>query len=91
MNEEKNENEVIEEVTETVEVENETKEKFLPKALGWVKRNGKKVVTGVAVTAGLGLAYALGKKSGGSDDYMDEESDDDPAVMFEDVTDEATE
>ena len=91
MSEENKKNEVIEEVTETVEVEKETKGKFLPKAFGWVKRNGKKVVTGVAVTAGLGLAYALGKKSGSSDDYMDEDSDDEPAVMFEDVTDEATE
>lgn len=91
MSEENKKNEVIEEVTETVEVEKETKEKFLPKAFGWVKRNGKKVVTGIAVTAGLGLAYALGKKSGGSDDYMDEDSDDEPAVMFEDVTGEATE
>lgn len=91
MNEKNEKNEVIEEVTETVEGEKETKEKFLPKAFGWVKRNGKKVVTGVAVTAGLGLAYALGKKSGDSDDFMDEDSDDEPAVMFEDVTDEVTE
>lgn len=68
--------EVANEVTEVEETE-ETKRNALSKPIGWIKRNGKKIVTGVAVGAGLVLAYGLGKKSaGGSDDSIDEETDD---------------
>lgn len=68
--------EVVNEVTEVEETE-ETKRNALSKPIGWIKRNGKKIVTGVAVGAGLVLAYGLGKKSaGGSDDSVDEETDD---------------
>lgn len=59
-------NEKVEVVNEVIE---ETKRNALSKPIGWIKRNGKKIVTGVAVGAGLVLAYGLGKKSaGGSDD-----------------------
>lgn len=61
-------NEVIEE-GETVEETTETKEGFLTKAKGWVKRNGKKVALGAVGIVGLGLAYTLGKKS--SEDSVD--------------------
>lgn len=73
---EKIKNEVVEEVTETVEVK-ETKEGFMSKAKGWVKRNGKKVALGAVGVVGLGLAYALGQKSAEvSEDFMDEEEAD---------------
>ena len=69
--------EVVNEVTEVEETE-EPQRPALSKPVGWSKRNGKKIVTGVAVGAGLVLAYGLGKKSaGGSDDSVDEETDDD--------------
>ena len=68
--------EVVNEVTEVEETE-ETKRNALSKPIGWIKRNGKKIVTGAAVGAGLVLAYGLGKKSaGGSDDSVDEGTDD---------------
>lgn len=57
--------EVVNEVTEVEETE-ETKRNILSKPIGWVKRNGKKIVTDVAVGAGLVLAYGLGKKSAGA-------------------------
>lgn len=69
--------EVVNEVTEVEETE-ETKRNILSKPIGWVKRNGKKIVTGVAVGAGLVLAYGLGKKSAGdSDELIDEDAEDD--------------
>lgn len=49
--------ETVEETTE------ETKEGVLSKIGGFTKRNGKKIATGVAVIAGLGVAYYLGKNS----------------------------
>lgn len=55
-------NEVIEEGTEIVEVE-ETKEGIGSKAKSWIKRNGKKIGKGILITAGLGLAYVLGRNS----------------------------
>lgn len=68
--------EVVNEVTEVEEAE-ETKQNALSKPIGGFKRNGKKIVTGIAVGAGLVLAYVLGKKSArGSDDSVDEETDD---------------
>lgn len=55
-------NEVIEEGTEIAEVE-ETKEGIGSKAKSWIKRNGKKIGKGILITAGLGLAYVLGRNS----------------------------
>ena len=74
---EKMKNEVMEMETEVEEIE-ETKEGFLTKAKGFMKRNGKKIATGVVAVVGLGLAYALGQNSvKGSDDFTDEDSDSD--------------
>ena len=62
MNEETR-NEVIEEGnTEVAEVK-ETKEGIGSKAKSWIKRNGKKIGKGILITAGLGLAYVLGRNS----------------------------
>lgn len=69
-------NEVIEEV-ETVEETTETKEGFLTKAKGWVKRNGKKIAVGAVGIVGLGLAYTLGKNSSAETEDSNEETDDD--------------
>ena len=55
-------NEVIEEGTEIAEVE-ETKEGIGSKPKSWIKRNGKKIGKGILITAGLGLAYVLGRNS----------------------------
>lgn len=71
-------NEVIEEVNEVEEIE-ETKEGFLTKAKGFVKRNGKKIAIGAVGIVGLGLAYGLGKKS--SEDSDEDEIEED---CFED-------
>ena len=83
MNEEKK----VVEVEEVTEVEAETEETeregVLTKAGKFVKRNWKRAVTGVAVVAGLGVAYALGKNSSGED------SDEEIEVCFDDTTDEA--
>lgn len=82
MNEEKK---VVEDFDEEIEVEAEETERegVLAKAGKFVKRNWKRAVTGVAVVAGLGVAYALGKNSSGED------SDEETEVYFEDTTDEA--
>ena len=82
MNEEKK---VVEDFDEEIEVEAEETERegVLTKAGKFVKRNWKRAVTGVAVVAGLGVAYALGKNSSGED------SDEETEVYFEDTTDEA--
>lgn len=69
-------NEVIEEV-ETVEETTETKEGFLTKAKGWVKRNGKKIAVGAVGIVGLGLAYSLGKNSSADSEGSNEEAEDD--------------
>mgnify|MGYP006981642756 FL=1 len=69
-------NEVIEEV-ETVEETTETKEGFLTKAKGWVKRNGKKIAVGAVGIVGLGLAYSLGKNSSADSEDSNEEAEDD--------------
>lgn len=82
MNEEKK---VVEDFDEEIEVEDEETERegVLTKAGKFVKRNWKRAVTGVAVVAGLGVAYALGKNSSGED------SDEEIEVCFDDTTDEA--
>lgn len=82
MNEEKK---VVEDFDEEIEGETEETERegVLTKAGKFVKRNWKRAVTGVAVVAGLGVAYALGKNSSGED------SDEETEVYFEDTTDEA--
>lgn len=69
-------NEVVEEV-ETVEETTETKEGFLTKAKGWVKRNGKKIAIGAVGIVGLGLGYALGKNSSADSEDSNEETEDD--------------
>lgn len=69
---EKIKNEVIEEV-ETVEETTEPKEGFLTKAKGFVKRNGKKIAIGAVSVVGLGVAYALGKKSSEESEVFDDE------------------
>lgn len=81
-------NEVIEEV-ETVEETMETKEGFLTRAKGWVKRNGKKVALGAVSIAGIGLAYALGKRSSADSEDFDIEAEIDESV--EDDHDDSTE
>ena len=68
-------NEVIEEV-ETVEETTETKERFLTKAKGWVKRNGKKIAIGAVGVVGLGLGYVLGKNSSADSEDSNEETED---------------
>lgn len=82
MNEEKK---VVEDFDEEIEDETEETERegVLTKAGKFVKRNWKRAVTGVAVVAGLGVAYALGKNSSGED------SNEETEVYFEDTTDEA--
>ena len=81
MNEEKK---VFEDEEDTeVETEETEREGVLTKAGKFVKRNWKRAVTGVAVVAGLGVAYALGKNSSGED------SDEEIEVCCDDTTDEA--
>ena len=78
MSKEVNKVEEIEEVTEEEVVETETKQGFGSKIVGFGKKHGKKIVTGVTVVAAGILGYALGRKSSGEeDDYLedDEESD----------------
>lgn len=83
---EKIKNEVVEEV-ETVEETTETKEGFLTKAKGWVKRNGKKIAVGAVGIVGLGLAYSLGKNSStDSEDSNEETEDDSIEVDYHDYT-----
>ena len=68
--------EEIEEVTEEEVVETETKKGFRSKIVGFGKKHGKKIVTGVAVVVVGMLAYALGKKSHGEDeDYFEDDEE----------------
>lgn len=68
--------EEIEEVTEEEVVETETKKGFGSKIVGFGKKHGKKIVTGVAVVVVGMLAYALGKKSHGEDeDYFEDDEE----------------
>lgn len=77
-----------EEAVEAEVTEEIKREGFGSKAMGWVKRNSKKIATGVAVVVGLGLAYAAGKNSSSedseeiSDDVAEEEA---PETEFSEV------
>ena len=87
MSKEVNKVEEIEEVTEEEVVETETKKGFGSKIVGFGKKHGKKIVTGVAVAAVGILCFGLGKRANGEDegdDYFedDEESD---CVEFDEV------
>ena len=88
MSKKTNKVEEIEEVTEEEVMETETKKGFGSKIVGFGKKHGKKIVTGVAVAAVGMLGYALGKKTHGEDedyfegdeelDYVDESDEVDP-------------
>ena len=67
--------EEIENVTEEEVMETETKQGIGSKIVGFGKKHGKKIVTGVAVAAVGLLAYALGKKSGGEEQCYFEDDD----------------
>ena len=87
MSKEVNKVEEIEEVTEEEVVETETKKGCGSKIVGFGKKHGKKIVTGVAVAAVGILGFGLGKRTNGEnkeDDYLedDEESD---CVEFDEV------
>lgn len=68
--------EEIEEVAEEEVVETETKKGFGSKIVGFGKKHGKKIVTGVAVAAVGMLGYVLGKKSQVEDEDEDYFEDD---------------
>ena len=68
--------EEIEEVAEEEVVETETKTSFGSKIVGFGKKHGKKIVTGVAVAAVGMLGYVLGKKSQVEDeDYFEDDEE----------------
>ena len=76
MSKEINKVEEIEEVTEEEVVETETKKSFGSKIVGFGKKYGKKIVTGVAVAAVGMLGYVLGTKTHGEDeDYFEEDEE----------------
>ena len=85
MSKEINKVEEIEEVTEEEVVETETKKGFGSKIVGFGKKHGKKIVTGVAVAAVGMLGYALGKKTHGEDDDFTEDDEDLDYVELEEV------
>ena len=85
MSKEINKVEEIEEVTEEEVVETETKKSFGSKIVGFGKKHGKKIVTGVAVAAVGMLGYALGRKSSGEDDDFAEDDEDLDCVEFDEV------
>lgn len=86
MSKEINKVEEIEEVTEEEVMETETKESFGSKIVGFGKKHGKKIVTGVAVAAVGMLGYALGKKTHGEDeDYFEDDEELDFDEMSEEV------
>lgn len=68
---------------EEVEATEEIKEGFKTKASRFLKKNGKKIVAGVAIVGGIGLIYALGKNT----NVVSSEVVDDVTDI---VTDEAT-
>lgn len=76
MKKEMNNIEEIEVIEEEV-METETKQKFGSKIVGFGKKHGRKIMTGVAVAAVGLLGYALGqKKSDGEDEeYFEEDTD----------------
>ena len=85
MSKEINKVEEIEEVTEEEVVETETKKGFGSKIVGFGKKHGKKIVTGVAVAAVGMLGYALGKKTNGEDEDFTEGDEDPDYVELEEV------
>lgn len=87
MKENKENVEVLEEVvTEEEQVEETKKENVFKKGVNFVKRNGKKIGTGVLIGAGLVAAYAFGKKSGEDSEVCEDEDDD---VEFTDDTEDS--
>ena len=87
MSKEVNKVEEIEEVAEEEVVETETKQGFGSKIVGFGKKHGKKIVTGVTVVAVGILGYALGKKTNGEDegdDYLEDDEELDH-VEFDEV------
>ena len=77
--------EEIEEITEAEVVETETKHGSGSKIVGFGKKHGKKIVTGVAVAAAGMLGYVLGKKTHGEDDDFTEDDEDLDCVEFDEV------
>lgn len=73
----------VEEVEETME---ETKEGFMTKTKGFVKRNGKKIAVGAAIVVGLGVAYVLKKNANVVNDQVVDAVTD----TIDDVADEVT-
>ena len=85
MSKEINKVEEIEEVSEEEVVETETKKGFGSKIVGFGKKHGKKIVTGVAVAAVGMMGYVLGKKTHGEDDDFTEDDEDLDCVEFDEV------
>lgn len=79
--------EEIENINEEEVMKTETKQGLGTKIVGWGKKNGKKILTGVGVVAVGLLGYALGKKSTGEDeDYFNDDAEfEDLEDNFEDV------
>lgn len=73
----------VEEVEETME---ETKEGFMTKTKGFMKRNGKKIAVGAAIVVGLGVAYVLKKNANVVNDQVVDTVTD----TIDDVADEVT-
>lgn len=73
----------VEEVEETME---ETKEGFMTKTKGFMKRNGKKIAVGAAIVVGLGVAYVLKKNANVVNDQVVDAVTD----TIDDVADEVT-
>lgn len=82
MKKELNNIEEIETVVEEEVMETETKQKFGSKIVGFGKKHGKKIVTGVVVAAVGLVGYALGQKKSDceEEEYFDEEADFDSGV-----------
>lgn len=74
----------VDEVEETME---ETKEGFLSKTKGFMKKNGKKIAAGAAVIIGIGVAYKLGKNTNLVDDQVIDTVTDTIGDVADEVTD----
>lgn len=74
----------VEEVEETME---ETKEGFLTKTKGFMKRNGKKIAVGAAIVVGIGVAYVLKKNTNVVDDQVVDTVTDTIGDVADEVTD----
>lgn len=75
------------EVDEVEETMGETKERFLTKAKGFMKKNGKKIAVGAAVITGIGVAYKLGKNTNLVDDQVIDTVTDTIGDVADEVTD----